>query len=111
MRHFLEAPWSNGTQSKSAAHLSAAEKMLSRHEKIVNSCFKNLKKLSPPPPFMSELRNFVKLRDQRLHHVGLHMYLNRARICRLFPPNTGDQQEKMSEYQEHESLPRLFEIH
>ena len=112
MRHFLKAPWSNGTQSKSAAHkLSAAEKMLSRHEKIVNSCFKNLNKLTPPPPFMSELRNFVKLRDQRLHHVGLHMYLNRARICRLFPPNTGDQREKMSEYQEHESLPRLFEIH
>ena len=94
--------------TKCIKQLNQAEKKLKTHEKKVNKIFKLLNKLSPP--YMNELKIFIKLRDQRLHYVALHMHLNRARLCNLFPPNGLKGDEDTTKYQEHESLPCLFEL-
>jgi hypothetical protein len=90
-----------------------AEKLLLSHNKQVNTSIQKLLNLTPPPPYMSEIMDYLKLRDQRLHFVALNCHINRARLCNMFPPNIlqrGDTAEKTDQYQEHEAIPALFEL-
>ena len=90
-----------------------AEIVLSKHEKILCNNIQKLNNLSPVPPYMNELYAYLKLRDQRLHYVAVHMHLNRARLCHMFPPNIvqlSDTKDQTDKYQEHEALPCLFEL-
>jgi hypothetical protein len=98
-------------QLKRLQNVKKAERILKHHEECMNAVIKHLRTLRPnPPSYMPEVIAYLKLRDQRLHHVAIHMHLNRARLYQLFPSNGLNGDEITTKFQEHEALPVLLEL-